>query len=163
LYSSIKTVGATVLGGLWALEWMWHIAEKNVRCVRSLGICTPNLNSLALIVSEISAFIRTDRQTDRRIDSASDPDQECMYFPFKTDIKGEINLIDDRPIYGKQYPYALSVTDIVNSEISRILAEKIIRPCRSPYNSPVRVVPKKGENQDRSRKLGLVIDLKKIK
>jgi len=75
----------------------------------------------------------------------------------------EINLIDDRPIYGKQYPYALSVTDIVNSEISRILAEEIIRPCRSPYNSPVRVVPKKGENQDRSRKLGLVIDLKKIK
>jgi len=41
------------LGGLWALE-----------CVRSSGICTPNLNSLALIVSEISAFIRTDIQTD---------------------------------------------------------------------------------------------------
>jgi len=27
LYSSIKTVGATVLGGLWALEWAWHSAE----------------------------------------------------------------------------------------------------------------------------------------
>jgi len=26
----------------------------------------PNLNRIALIVSEISAFIRTDRQTDRR-------------------------------------------------------------------------------------------------
>jgi len=25
-YSSIKTVGATVLGGLWALEWAWHSA-----------------------------------------------------------------------------------------------------------------------------------------
>jgi len=29
---------------------------------RRSGICTPNLNSLALIVSEISAFIRTDGQ-----------------------------------------------------------------------------------------------------
>jgi len=44
-YSSIKTVGATVLGGLWALEWAWHIAETNLRCVRSSGICRPNLNS----------------------------------------------------------------------------------------------------------------------
>jgi len=65
-YSSTKTVGATVLGGLWELEWAWHFAETNLRCLRSSGICTPNLNSLAPIVSEISAFIRTDRQTDRR-------------------------------------------------------------------------------------------------
>jgi len=47
-YSVIKTVGATVLGGLWALEWAWHIAETNLHCVRSSGICTPNLNSLGL-------------------------------------------------------------------------------------------------------------------
>jgi len=52
------------LGGLWALEWTWHDAETNLRCVRSSGICTPNRNSLALIVSEISAFIRTDGQTN---------------------------------------------------------------------------------------------------
>jgi len=59
-YSSIKTLEATVLCGLWALEWSWHSTETNLRCVRSSGICTPNLNSLALIVAEISAFIRTD-------------------------------------------------------------------------------------------------------
>jgi len=41
------------LGGLWALEWAWHIAETNLRCVRSSGICMPNLNSLALIVGAI--------------------------------------------------------------------------------------------------------------
>jgi len=50
----------------WALEWASHIAETNLRCVRSSRICMPNPNSLAYIVSEISAFIRTDRQTDRR-------------------------------------------------------------------------------------------------
>jgi len=27
-FSIIKTVGATVLGGLWALEWAWHIARN---------------------------------------------------------------------------------------------------------------------------------------
>jgi len=69
-YSSIKTVEATVLAGLCALEWAWHSTETNLRCVRSSG--KPNLNSLALIASEISAFIRTDRQTDRRSDDQSD-------------------------------------------------------------------------------------------
>jgi len=56
----MKIVGTTGLGGLWALEWAWHIAETNLRCVRRSGICTPVFNSLAFIVSEISAFIRTD-------------------------------------------------------------------------------------------------------
>jgi len=58
------------LGGLWALEWAWLCTETNLRCVRSSGICSPNLNSVALIVSEISAFIRTDRRTDGQTDMA---------------------------------------------------------------------------------------------
>jgi len=28
-YSSIKTIGVTVLGGLWPLEWEWHSDETN--------------------------------------------------------------------------------------------------------------------------------------
>jgi len=27
------------LGGLWALEWAWHIAETSVRCEGISGIC----------------------------------------------------------------------------------------------------------------------------
>jgi len=38
----------------------------------------PSPNNLALIFSEISALIRTDGQG--KIDSASDPDQEYIYF-----------------------------------------------------------------------------------
>jgi len=45
------------LGGLWALEWAWHFAETNLRCVRSLGICKPNLPR-----SQRSSG-RTDRRT----------------------------------------------------------------------------------------------------
>jgi len=45
----------------------------------------PNPNILALVVSEISAFVQTDGQRDERtdghgyIDLASDPDQKYMY------------------------------------------------------------------------------------
>jgi len=53
------------LGGLWALEWAWHIAETNLRCAEISGICMPNPSIVAPIVSEISAF---SRQTARRTD-----------------------------------------------------------------------------------------------
>jgi len=48
------------LGGLWALEWAWHFGETNLRCAGISGICMPNPRIVALIVSEILAFIRTD-------------------------------------------------------------------------------------------------------
>jgi len=50
------------LDGLWALEWAWHSTETNLRCVRSSGICTPNLNSLALRSQRSSG--QTEGQTD---------------------------------------------------------------------------------------------------
>jgi len=51
--SSMKIVGATGLGGLWAL----HISVTNLRCGYGIQIWNPN--SLSFIVSEISAFIFT--------------------------------------------------------------------------------------------------------
>jgi len=59
-FSSKKIGGARGLGGLWPLGWAWHLVETNMRCARSSRICMQSPNSLALIVSEISAFIRTD-------------------------------------------------------------------------------------------------------
>jgi len=52
--------------GRGVLGWCRTHTHTLTRCVRSSGICTPNLNSLALIVSEISAFI-TDRRTDGQL------------------------------------------------------------------------------------------------
>jgi len=47
--------------GLWALEWAWHLVETILRCARSSRIYMPN-PKLQAIISEIPAFIRTDRQ-----------------------------------------------------------------------------------------------------
>jgi len=69
---NVKTVRATVLGGLWALEWACHSAETNLRCAGISGICTPSPRIVACIVSEILAFMRTDGQTDGRTDGQTD-------------------------------------------------------------------------------------------
>jgi len=37
------------LGGLWALEWVWHIAETNLRCAEISGIYMPNPSIVAPI------------------------------------------------------------------------------------------------------------------
>jgi len=34
----MKIVGATSLGSLWALEWVWHIRVTNLRSVQGYGI-----------------------------------------------------------------------------------------------------------------------------
>jgi len=85
-----------------------------------------------------------------------------MQIAFRTNIRGEINTVNDRAVYSKQYPYALSASDFLNFEISRMLKKETIWPSRSPYNSPVLVVPKKGFNEDGTPKLRLVIDYKKL-
>jgi len=85
-----------------------------------------------------------------------------MQVPFRTDIHGEINTENDRAICSKQYPYALSASDFVNSKVSRMMNKGNLRPSKSLYYSLVLVVPKKGFNEDGTAKLRLVMDYKKL-
>jgi len=48
------------LAGVWELESAWHADETNLRCAGITKICMPNPSIAAFIVSEITAFIRTD-------------------------------------------------------------------------------------------------------
>lgn len=62
--------------------------------------------------------------------------------PYNTNIVATINMENDEPIYSKLYPYPMGVSEFVNSEIKKLLTDCIIRPSRSPFNSPVWVVDK---------------------
>jgi len=52
------------LGGLWALKLVWHIYETILRWAGISRICIPSPIIAAFIVSETTAFIRTDEQSD---------------------------------------------------------------------------------------------------
>lgn len=105
-------------------------------------------------------FQNLEQQIIQEISTKHSQIQTCL--PFRTDIKGEIRTLSDNAVYSKQYPYPHSVNNFVNKEINRMLDENIIRPSKSPYNSPVWVVGKKGYNEDGSKKNRLVIDFKKL-
>lgn len=50
----------------------------------------------------------------------------------------------------------------MNNEIERIFKDEIIRPSKSPYNSPIWVGKKKGIHEDGTQKLRMVIDYEKL-
>ncbi|KAH8338725.1 hypothetical protein KR074_003729 [Drosophila pseudoananassae] len=56
----------------------------------------------------------------------------------------------------------MGAADFVNNEIKELLQNGIIRPSRSPYNSPAWVVDKKGTDDNGSKKKRLVIDFRKL-
>jgi len=52
-FFSMKIVGVTGFGGLWALKSAWHPAETNLRFGRSSGICMPS----PIVFLKISFFV----------------------------------------------------------------------------------------------------------
>lgn len=82
--------------------------------------------------------------------------------PYNTDIVATIRTQDDQPIYTRLYPYLMGVADFVNKETKTLLKDGIIRPSRSPYNSPVWVVDKKGTDDQGCRQTRMVIEFRKL-
>lgn len=88
----------------------------------------------------------------------SDPDEKLT---FTTRVKGEIRTTTNDPIYSKSYPYPMALKEEVEKQLNQLLKDGIIRPSRSPYNSPVWVVPKKLDASG-EKKYRLVIDYRKL-
>ncbi|KAH8274700.1 hypothetical protein KR026_002729, partial [Drosophila bipectinata] len=81
---------------------------------------------------------------------------------FNTSVIATIRTKSDEPVYSRLYPYPMGAADFVNNEIKELLSNGIIRPSRSPYNSPAWVVDKKGTDDNGIRKKRLVIDFRKL-
>ena len=82
--------------------------------------------------------------------------------PYNTNISATIRTKDEEPVYSRYQTYPLSMIDFVNEEVKKLLKDGIIRPSRSPYNSPVWVVDKKGVDEYGNPNKRLVIDFTKL-
>lgn len=88
----------------------------------------------------------------------ADPDEKLTY---TTTVKGEIKTVNSDPVYSKAYPYPICLKDEVEKQIEQLLSDEIIRPSKSPYNSPVWIVPKK-EDSSGEKKYRMVVDYRKL-
>ena len=113
------------------------------------GIGIHTVNSLA-----------TESYKDVKIDENLSRVQQCQvkqllqeYSDIFTDIPGhtdlvehDIKLLSDQPVRVKQYPIPYNLRQQVDQEIDTMLKLGIIKPCESPYSSPIMVTKKKDGN-----------------
>lgn len=118
-----------------------------------------NFTKVEDIVIPTPAKADFQRMIKRRIKAFADSNE---VLPFNTNIVATIRTEDSEPIYSKMYPYPMGVAEFVNSEIKDLLKNGIIRPSRSPYNNPIWVVDKKGNDEMGNKKKRLVIDFRKL-
>jgi len=72
--------------------------------------------------------------------------------PFNTSVIARIRTESNEPVYSKLYPYPMGAAEFLNKEIKQLLKDGIIRPSRSPLNSPAWVVNKNGSEADGTKK-----------
>lgn len=92
-------------------------------------------------------------------DAFADPNRAL---PYNTSVEATIKTKTEEPSYTRSYPYPVTMSDFVNSEIESLLRDGIIRKSFSAYNSPVLVVRKKGLNEQGKPNHRLVIDFRKL-
>lgn len=87
--------------------------------------------------------------------------QETERLTFTNQVKHEINLSNEKPSFVKSYRYPEIHKEEVNSQISKMLEQGIIRPSYSPWSSPIWIVPKKADASGKV-KWRLVVDYRKL-
>lgn len=80
---------------------------------------------------------------------------------FTNQIKHHIRTKDEVPIFTKSFRHPPSMREEIESQIQKLLNNKIIRPSISPYSSPVWIVPKKLDASGK-KKYRMVIDYRKL-
>lgn len=88
----------------------------------------------------------------------AEPDRKLTY---TTKVIGEIRTKNDTPVYTRYYPYPMALKAEVENQIQTMLKDGIIRPSRSPYNSPVWIVPKKPDSSG-NKQYRVVTDYRKL-
>lgn len=110
----------------------------------------PNMNNIRAYEPISASEINVDGGEDERqkILSVVARYRHCFaknYMEMGTarDCEMQIDLVDEKPIYTKQYPMEYSREKVVEDTVENLLAAGIIQSSRSPYNSPTVLVKKK--------------------
>lgn len=132
------------------MEKKIRIKQKTYQAINNLDIqmdhmSDPQKNAINSLVTRCASLF-------------SKPDEKLTY---TTTVVGEIRTTTNSPVYTRYYPYPMPLKEEVEGQIRQLLEDGIIRPSRSPYNSPVWVVPKKPDSKG-NKQYRVVIDYRKL-
>lgn len=151
---SLKELSAVIYS---AKDYMLINGTLKIRIKQKISQSVNNIN------------IRTDHLTEQQENRLKDiienhkslfsePDENLTY---TTAVVADIQTKTHEPIYSRYYPYPMHLKEEVEKQIRDLLRQGIIRPSRSPYNSPIWVVPKKADASG-IKKFRIVIDYRKL-
>lgn len=80
---------------------------------------------------------------------------------FTNQVKHCIKTKDELPVYTKSYRYPFIHKPEVQPQIKSMLDQRIIRPSKSPWSSPMWIVPKKADPSGK-KKWRIVVDYGKL-
>lgn len=138
----------------------------NVEPLINIEIENPNFYPKTF---DIPKFIRTDHlnlEEKTEIISLCKQFKDIFYnedsdLTFSNAVKHKIRTIDNEPVFCKSFRYPYHLKTEIQTQIKKLLDNKIIKPSISPYSSPVWIVPKKIDASGK-KKWRLVIDYRKL-
>lgn len=145
-YDFLKEIGAKIDIDAGYLHYQNSYVKLQYLCCNQVNLITINEDSVPdNIRSEFHQLINNNTNAFAHPDRA---------LPYNTNVEATISTTTDDPIFSKSYPYPMSATEFINSEIKSLLKDGIIRKSSSPYNSPVHVVTKKALMKMASKSYG---------
>lgn len=123
-------------------------------------LVSQNVNLIKILDDHLNEYQNQTMQTliQNNTNLFSEPDERLTY---TTKVLATIRTNTDTPVYSKSYPYPMSLKEEIEKEINKLLNDGIIRVSKSPYNSPVWIVPKK-QDASKEKKYRMVIDYRKL-
>jgi len=76
-------------------------------------------------------------------------------------LEHRIPTINKIPIHTRQYRFPVIHKDKINTQVNELLEQEIVKPSKSPYNTPVWIIPKKADSKGNKR-WRMVLDFREL-
>lgn len=83
------------------------------------------------------------------------------FLPATDVVQHRIPTVDDVPVFIKPYRYSPAQKEEIASQVKKLLDKQIIQPSKSPYNSPLVIVPKKADSKG-NKQWRMVVDYRSL-
>jgi hypothetical protein len=118
-------------------QWKVKLGKRLFVCKEAL----PPKEHVVVSALRVATYVQTVKgQVKRELEKVLAREDELL--PATGRVEHTIVLTDERPVWVPHRRYPHAQLDVIRKELKKLLDGGIIQPSKSPYNSPLWVVPK---------------------